>query len=221
MPNLKQMVQRGQRQSSKQALLEILEFGTSLGPDFSPRNELRQSEQWLKFIAHRHQIRGNKLRDLTSLPQEWDKVGNCGVYNFEVSATGKIMIWQSKFGVKKALPAKYAKAITDRNSLRIQSNFSETSATLVESDPKGIYYNMVCSFPDHIVGQDGFVDGSTGGTPELEKEANTAAEAEGATSGVCQEGVHAEARCGAEEARRQACGGAACASRCSGLGRCR
>lgn len=163
MPNLKQMAQRGQRQASKQTLLEVLEFGTGLGHDFTPRHELRNTDQFLKFLEQRHALRGYRLRDLSLLPPSWSE--GDGVYGFEI-CNEKVIVWQKKFLIKRHLAAKVQKTIISLDALRIQSNFSETSATLVEDDAKGLCYSLVCSFPDHLVSSNlPKTNCSTGGTP--------------------------------------------------------
>lgn len=170
LPNLRQMAQRGRECESRICLLEMIEAGTGLSPDCSPRNELRNMDSLLRYMAHRHVMRGRRLNNLSPLPRSWEERGGGGIYGFEVKADGTVTLMHVRLGLEKDLPPKQAELVKDKTTLRIGANFSESGATSCETSAKGINYKLMCSFPDQVLleymdGDGDAIDGTTGGTP--------------------------------------------------------
>jgi len=136
-----------QRGIPKARLLELIEFDTGAGPDsyIGTDGRLKSQEVLTNRLIELSVANNLRGRDL-SLPPDFH---SHGVYKVEVDG-GKIYIVHkfAKAGTnRKELPASQARLVDDHRALRLDRNYSEMGAVLVET--KGIIrYRVHNLFPN-------------------------------------------------------------------------
>jgi hypothetical protein len=132
---LKALICRGQRQISKNALLELIEFMTGVDGSFSLTGEFRKWNVIMQALADKNQERNRPAKDLM-LPADW---AQHGVYHYDPKTqhlTNKI----SQNTVDLSNSSILLKAT---GALYLENNFSEARANLVEPG-QGCVSKLVC-----------------------------------------------------------------------------
>lgn len=189
LPNLKSIIVRGQREQSKNNLLDILEFTTNLERGFCVRGKLRQREcehdAFTEYVKSLNVQSGRRAKDLL-LPPDWQTQG---IYSWKV--VDEQLVVKHRFReLEHIVSATNLKGWSPEVDLHIEYNYSELQAKLVlPSGRMPLQQARLARAP----GRRGPGDGCAGGWPALE-EAESACDHGCSCDPASAAGPHCEAR---------------------------
>lgn len=144
--NLKALKPSGKKALTKEMLNPIIEFVSGWNPDFflGTDGPLKSQRHLQSALGFANQERGRRGRELP-LPPRWPRDGNYLVLSMET----KIFIahkFMKKNG-RREVPASEVRKVHDAKALRIERNWSEATALLIE--PRGyIRLEVMRLFPE-------------------------------------------------------------------------
>lgn len=146
---LRGLVVAGNRVPSKTICLELFEFIFGHNPEWSATGDLRQLDTLHKYLCDRNAERGRRARDLV-FPLDWERDG---IYALSLRPVGD--------GQALDVTHKYTKQVnsfTDEDlngaplaSVKVQHNFSETTAFLMSESCAMLHRILLLDFPEQTV----------------------------------------------------------------------
>lgn len=147
---LKGLVVAGNRVPSKSICLELFEFVFGHNSEWSATGDLRQLDMLHKYLCDRNTERGRRARDLV-FPVDWERDG---IYKLSLRnlGQGQILEVTHKYTKQRSLYTEEELNGAEPSSVKVQHNFSETTAFLMSESCAKLHRILLLDFPEQTVG---------------------------------------------------------------------